>query len=666
MRGGKTSVSSRRTQAPIDFMGMMDTPSLKATPRATPRATQQTRNYYIKDPLFPEKEKGVLIVPSRFEANTEFTYLSHSINIGENKDKYGNPINPKNPPEYIKYDMLLREVGVFLEDEFNTEEELQRQFKKASDKEKEALKSRLWGIWYNIMVDGSNEEAELLYNNETSVRTITTKHLLKQSRKKTGKSASAASGARIARRHSIGGVGTPRSLNLTPEEQVYGEFLFQEMKKYIDGADKTRKDSYGYTDYDYEKDYFNFATKHATDVIKKAYDIKIRLREKIYENNISISDIFRGFDPSKFPYPDPLGFNSIYQPNNKLYLFGMQLPHQFNRELLFNTMVYLFHMKIYNLADLQGCADAINRQNHRMNIGIGCNPYDRECEPLMWDIAKRYTLDEYQSKNNKGDEPLTPRELDHLKKGLYYDIKIKDMTAGYLWSWNEISKIKDTSKSENSIVVHCLAGAGRTGCAMLYLLLRDTRNYLDSEQKKAYEAEIKDRLANPHFGFNNIAEVIGMFRAYFINYNTNTEATTGELFKLSSKIMDKKTEDLLKQKGVPITIIRKILNRGMDTTTEGLLSSTYFIDDAIIKAIKKLQVKSQATTTLLRQRLNRVFFFLAKEFKVKEFYTYGRATTQVFFLPDDEFSNPIKRKISDWSTYDRTATSREEVREWLK
>jgi hypothetical protein len=214
--------------------------------------------------------------------------------------------------------------------------------------------------------------------------------------------------------------------------------------------------------------------------------------------------------------------------------------------------------------------------------------------------------------------------------------------------------------------VHCLAGAGRTGSAMLYLLLRDTRNYLDSEQKKAYEAEIKDRLANPHFGFNNIAEVIGMFRAYFINYNTNTEATTGELFKLSSKIMDKKTEDLLKQKGVPITIIRKILNRGLDTTTEGLLSSTYFIDDAIIKTIKKLQIKSQATTTLLRQRLNRVFFFLAKEFKVKEFYTYGRPATQVFFLPDDEFSNPIKRKISDWDTYDKTATSREEVREWLK
>jgi hypothetical protein len=290
-----------------------------------------------------------------------------------------------------------------------------------------------------------------------------------------------------------------------------------------------------------------------------------------------------------------------------------------------------------------------------MNLGIGCNPYDRECEPLMWDIARRYTL----------DEPLTSTELGHLKKGLYYDIKIKDMTAGYLWSWNEISKIKDTSKSENSIVVHCLAGAGRTGAVMLYLLLRDSRNYLDSEQKEAFETEIKGRLAKPHFGFNNIAEVIGMFRAYFINYNSNTEATTGELFKLGSKIMDKKTEDLLKQKGVPITIIRGILTQGLDTTTERLLS-TYGVDAAVIKEIKKLQIKSQATTTLLRQRLNRVFFFLAKEFKVKKFFTYGRPATQVFFLPDDEFSNPIKREISDWNTYDKTATSREEVREWLK
>jgi len=273
----------------------------------------------------------------------------------------------------------------------------------------------------------------------------------------------------------------------------------------------------------------------------------------------------------------------------------------------------------------------------------------------MWDIAKRYTQ----------DEPLTSTELGHLKNGLYYDIKIKDMTAGYLWSWNEISKIRDTSKSENSIVVHCLAGAGRTGAVMLYLLLRDTRNYLDGEQKKAYETEIKDRLKKPHFGFSNIAEVIGMFRAYFVNYNSNIEATTGELFKIGSKIMDKKTEDLLKQKGVPITIIREILTQGLDTITEGILS-TYRVDAAVINTIKKLQVKSQATTTLLRQRLNRVFFFLAKEFKVKEFFTYGRPATQVFFLPDDEFSNPIKRKISDWNTYDKTATSREEVREWLK
>jgi hypothetical protein len=46
------------------------------------------------------------------------------------------------------------------------------------------------------------------------------------------------------------------------------------------------------------------------------------------------------------------------------------------------------------------------------------------------------------------------------------------------------------------------------------------------------------------------------------------------------------------------------------------------------------------------------FFFLAKEFDVKEFYTYGRATKQIVKLPDDEFSNPVKRTIDDWKTYD--------------
>ena len=437
----------------------------------------------------------------------------------------------------------------------------------------------------------------------------------------------------------------------TPEELVYNEFLIDNMNKYINTADATIKDQFGYTEQDYEHLYFAFANFNAKPVIKEAYDTKLLLDKK----DISVKGVVCGFEAEKFPYPDPIGFNVVFQPSIKLHLYGMQLPHQFNREWLLNTMIYLFHLKIYNIADLQGCAYATNKQNNRIGSGIGCNPYDRLCEPEMWEKARELTVNHPEFKcEDKGisSTSLTLKEIGYLRNAKYYDIKMRDMTAGNIQSWNEISKIKDVSKPENSIVVHCLAGAGRTGSVMIYLLLRDTRNCLEPAKKKAYEDEIKDRLSHPHFGFSNIREVIAMLRAYFVNYNSNTEAVTGEVLKIGSKIMDRQTADMLKQKGVDTKTIQTIIAQGLDTATRDTLL-TRGIDIATIKAIEKQQVKSQATTTLLRQRLNRIFFFLAKEFDVKEFYTYGRPTKQVIILPNDEFSNPVKRVVSDWNRYDR-------------
>ena len=624
-------------------------PRQQSRPSST--STQETNGYYIKNTLDPEKKK-LLIEPQQFKANTIFTYLSHSIYNENSRDKNGRLISPNNPPEYITYNMLIREIGIYMNEELITEKELKRQFKIATAKEQKALKSELWRVWYNIIVgDDKDEDVPSKKSQLTRRRSI--------------------GGVSGVSNSVSGGIGTPRtspnaspSLAPTPEELVYYDFLIGEMEKYMSKADKTKKDRYGYTEHDYEKDYFRFATKHASVAISKAYDTKILLRKKIYEDAVNIHDIVCDFKPNQFPYPDPSGFITLFRPNNKLHLYGMQLPHQFNRELLLNSMIYLFHKKIYNIADLQGCADAINRQNSRMNIGIGCNPYDRDCEPLMWDIAKRLTQSQPESKclniqattslsqEEIDNYELKPDELEYLKKGNYYNLKVKDMTAGYLWSWNEISKIKDVSKPENSIVVHCLAGAGRTGSVMIYLLLRDTRNCLEPAKKKAYEDEIKDRLSHPHFGFSNIREVIAMLRAYFVNYNSNTEAVTGEVLKIGSKIMDRQTADMLKQKGVDTKTIQTIIAQGLDTATRDTLL-TRGIDIATIKAIEKQQVKSQATTTLLRQRLNRIFFFLAKEFNVKEFYTYGRPTKQVIILPNDEFSNPVKRVVSDWNRYDR-------------
>ena len=456
----------------------------------------------------------------------------------------------------------------------------------------------------------------------------------------------------------------------TPADKVFHNFLLNTILHFRRKANKT-KDKYGYTEEDYEIAYFKFAIANAKKAIEKSYNIKLDLQQNLADNKISVHDIVCDYKPSRFPYPDARGFNTIYRPNDDLYLYGMQLPHQFNRKLLLISMIYLFHLKIYNIADLHGCADAINMDNPRMGIGIGCNPYDRDCEPQMWDIARRLTLSQPESKclNIQATATLSQAtidnyelkldELKYLEKGIYYDIKIRDMTAGHLWSWNEIFKIKDVSRPENSIVVHCLAGAGRTASVMLYLLLRDTRNCLDQTEKQEYETDIKDRLAKPHFGLKNIAEVMGMLSAYFLNYNSNIELATGELFKLGSKIIDKRTADLLKQNGVDDTLIQRILTQGIDTNIRKFLEGRG-VEEATIKELEKRQIKSLATSSLLRQRLNRIFFFLAKEFDVKTFYTYGRPTTQVSILPNDEFSNTVPHTVSDWSNYDR-----DEARKWI-
>ena len=673
--------------------------AVRAIPRQRPSSASPKASslepYTITNTLL---KKEALVVPSQFKPNTEFTYLSHSIYNENKKDKKGVFITPDHLSANITYDKLIREIGVFLEDEFYSEDELQEQYNKADDEEKKFLELKLWKIWYNIIAGEDNEDVDKRYSSlslsqlggrksiggvgsyatpPSSPLSFASPFNSKALSPAAARPAAARPAAPSVRPSPSPAATRPSSSSPTPEEKVFHQFLFDTMTHYKDSADNTKRDSYGYTDREYEIAYFKFAFDNATEAITRAYDIKMGLKKGIADNKVNVHNIVCGYTPAKFPYPDPLGYNTVYRPNDKLHLFGMQLPHQFNRDLLFTTMIYLFHMKIYNIADLHGCADAINRQNPRMNDGIGCNPYDRDCEPQMWETARQLTLAQPETKclNMKPTRTLTqdvidnfqlqPDELKYLENGKYYDIKIKDMTAGYFWSWNEISKIKDISKPENSIVVHCLAGAGRTASVMLYLMLRDTRNYLNAKEKQGYEAEIRSRLAEPHFGLSNIAEVIGMLSAYFVNYSSNIEAATGELFKLGSKILDRQAVAILRKKGVDDTLINKILAQGLYTQTRNELKR-HGVDDATIKEIEKRQARSQASCSLLRQRLSRIFFFLAKKFKVNTFYTYGRPTQRVLILPNDEFSNPVKRTISDWSTYDKDSASRDTVRDWFK
>ena len=666
-----------------------------SAPLPSRKAPENLKPYYIKNTLIPDKKK-ILIHPLRFKANTKLTDLSHSIynkKKGERIDSDGVLITPEHPPAYITYNMLIREVGVFLEeefnienefnkyDEFNKEKKLQEQYNEADKKEKKALELKLWKIWYNIISGEDKEDSDnnppykkkklkrirsLEDGNRIDLEEESIFELVEEERK---------GGRRRKGSKNTKGSKSTKGGDPTAEE-AYAAFLLRTRQKYVDKADndQTKKDKYGYTEQDYENAYFNFADTKAPSKIRSSYDIKLKLQKELAANNVNVHNIVCEFPQEDFPYPYKDGFNTLFRPNRALRLYGMQLPHQFNRELLLKSAISLFHKKIYNIADLQGCADAINRHNHRMNIGVGCNPYDRECEPLIWERARFLTISqqpETKCTNIVKSHKLTQKEIDdyqlqdeeigYLDKGTYYDIKIKDMTAGYLSSWIEISAIKDVSQPENSIVLHCLAGAGRTGSVLLYLLMRDTGNSLrsDVEKREAYYTELKDKLAKPHFGLNNIAEVVGVLSAYFVNKSRSVKFATRELFKIGSRIMYDETVDILRGKDVDEDIIKTILEQGIDTHMYDYLFS--IIGAEKISEIDERQVKSQASCSLLRQRLNRIFFFLAREFKVNTFYTYGRPTKPVLILPDDEFSYPVERVVSDWDSYDRWA----DARKWI-
>ena len=269
--------------------------------------------------------------------------------------------------------------------------------------------------------------------------------------------------------------------------------------------------------------------------------------------------------------------NTLYSVNKWFHLYGMQLPHQFDRIALLQRIFYLFKKKIYNMVDLHDCVNGTNGEHPDSFMGIGCNPYDSHAEPETWALA----VEHYKT--------IKPE----LNANLYNVIGYKDMTAGSFAAWNMISTIKDTTKAENCVVIHCLAGAGRTGSAMLYLLLRDSVNIVQQTQEGV--ACYLRRITLPHFGFKDINEFIHYSKVdLFIFENSNTEFMKKELFKVS-----------------------------------------------------KL-----AYASLLRQRLNYIVFFLARHHNVKEFYTYGRPTKKVAILPDDEFANPCRRTITDWRTVD--------------
>ena len=622
------------------------------------------------------------------------SFLSHRIYNGFETDNNGNIISAVNPPNYITYDMLLSEIGVFLDNK-----NIYSKINKDNDK-KEKLRKKWWEIWYNIIKGydsftevtkkhsdirggGFGSKIKNLFSKFTSKHTNTRVNpsntqpiqpvintqpiqpVISLPEMITALSKSASQSKSSSKSKSVS---QSSSSHKSSKTDIINELLLKIESKYLNNANSKDKE--------YEENYFKFAKSDDNKVHKIIFDSlkkNLNLDKKLKNKEISVNKIVCNFNPSKIiPYPNRYGFNTLFQliKENDIFralnICGMQMPHQFDRKRLLYTFIYLFHLKIYNIVDLQDCAGGTNKQHPNMVKGIGCNPYDRDCEQLMYEEAKKLIKEQPEEKcvsmkyadnlsvELKNSLVLTLNELRYLNKASYNRIPIQDMTAGCMASWELISKIKDTSKEENSVCIHCLAGAGRTGSVLLYLMLRDfCKIFKDDANNKKHVIDLKERLALRHFGFENITELINSLTLYFSlnGYTSNTENVIFEVFKLSCTILDRNTIELLEQKGVNKKTINSIIKQGLDDDTKNLLLSKT-VDQATIDIIKTLEIKSQAIASLLRQRLNRIFFFLAKEFDVKNFYTYMRPTEQVLNLPYDEFSNPQMQTITDWKNYD--------------
>ena len=376
------------------------------------------------------------------------------------------------------------------------------------------------------------------------------------------------------------------------------------------------------------------ANEQAIDRVIKAFSAKkiIEYASKhseiltTYKNKIdSITHTLKSIQ-----YVDSYIFNKLFRPHEKFYIYGMQLPHQFDRVCLLGNMYKLNKKGIYSVVDLQDCNSGINGGHFMVEKGVGCNPFDRDCELDMWSLA------------------ISTADLSKLPdNATYYGIEYSDMSAGTLRTWAAVSNIKNIGDKKNKIVIHCLAGAGRTGSVMLYLLMRDSYMIdLNIERGNTYIEKLKIDMTKRYFGFNNI----------------------------------------------PDFIENKLLSYFTITDDDDLNYNRYYIKCMLSEVFELGEDKDDKfRISLFRRRLNYIIVFLARHFKITEFVTYHDPDKKITVKPANwthisptdsnptnssplelEFRMSYKKTINSWDDYkieefmDKTGNYKyQEIMSWI-
>jgi hypothetical protein len=321
-----------------------------------------------------------------------------------------------------------------------------------------------------------------------------------------------------------------------------------------------------------EKEFLSVATGKVIHSLKE--------RDKIETMKGDLTELYKAFQPPKSSSTYN-GMFDFYQPfaskNKKLY--GMPLPYQFDRGWIFRNMLYVLEKhNIKNYVDLHDCEGMTNIH--------GCNPYDFGGEREMFELAVKVSNHHHPHRDRK-----------------YINIRdFVDMTAGSSTAWISISKIPDTSIHET--LVHCYAGMGRTGCVLLFLLLRDTtvsavsRSKSDVSIESDVRYDIANRLQMPHLGY---ASVFALHTALVKLFDTKAAS-------------DDDSYDVY----------------AIDYVVKELLDTTRIID-----------------IHLLRKRLNRIFFFLAKKHITPSVYLYQSLPPEPYIF--NKIKDNIRRKTEGLS-----------------
>lgn len=345
-------------------------------------------------------------------------------------------------------------------------------------------------------------------------------------------------------------------------------------REVLSAADKTRLNYMNTTYKRFELSFRNASSRLGKSKVMDAYMKKLE-----FDN---LPSDYSGV-PINFFYINGV---KLYKLSNNLHLFGMALPPQFDRMELIQTMLYLIeHKKIYTIVDLHDCVNT-NINHSDLAYGIGCNPYDMSSTEDVYKLAMNAI------------NPTMPKRYHRIEN--YFD-----MSPGFPSAWDSISKIEKTTDKRNSVAVHCLAGKGRTGSVLIFLFIRDNMS----------DDEVRRRLMEPHFGYEDITDLID--NLYNIVFNDST----------TRECKNEKQE-----------VSHEILKTGSDFAW------------------------SITSSRLLRQRLNRIFFFLAKDKGIERYYNYRCPRKGI--NPIDEFSYPIERTVN-WEEYERGDYTEAQDRGWF-